>query len=168
MANLPNERALSNMILSRLSPFFNIKEEVKGILTTPNGIKEKYRIDAVIAPKDVSEWKNKNIAFGIEFKSIEVSEKMKGIAKLYAQAYNYQFVDWEGFGKIQILICPPINTGNPETDSYLKRIMAYHNLGELGSIHSRKYLAILYNETHRIWSENYGVSEGKYRNFETR
>ena len=59
------ENEFSENWLEKLSVFFLIEKQVSGIHLTG----KRMRIDAIITPKDKNNWKNKDIAFGIEFKS---------------------------------------------------------------------------------------------------
>ncbi|WP_271785336.1 hypothetical protein [Aquimarina algiphila] len=58
------EDKFQEIILELLAPYFTVEQEVWG--THFSG--RRMKIDAIVTPKNTSEWRNKNIKFGIEFK----------------------------------------------------------------------------------------------------
>lgn len=58
------EKIYADSIIKLLSNDFYIVEQVYG--THFSGA--RLRIDAIVKPKDISNWKNPNVCFGIEFK----------------------------------------------------------------------------------------------------
>jgi hypothetical protein len=154
------EDDLKAKVLRVLDPHFNIKLEVPGV----NHYKGKtYRIDAIIQPKDTSNWLNKEAAFGIEFKASGHSGKTGDVTKFIEQASDYTLTKWAGYdrltgGYLPILMCPlemPY-----DLDGWLiKRVIGQRGIGEIKGMYGG--LAIVFNEVHIMWHEKQGVLEGR-------
>lgn len=161
------------IIFDKLYPYFHVKKEVTGYF-----FGNRCRIDAVITPKDNTQWANKNISFGVEFKHFSENYEGKGeksanlgyYAKQFKQIIDYSYTVFNDYGRLPILICPPLfnNMGNmPGSSSALqliKNCMGQCNVGEL-CIDPRTGLTIYFNTLHRIWSERYGIGIGKTQQF---
>lgn len=91
------EQEFSESILQRLAPNFDIQREWWGTC-----FGKRVRIDALLKPRDTSEWKNKDIILGIEFK--RAGEGLK--YKVAAQCIDYSYTEWDGIGRIPIFLCP--------------------------------------------------------------
>ncbi|GAB3861552.1 hypothetical protein ACFPIJ_11875 [Dactylosporangium cerinum] len=64
MPRFANEAELAERVLGILSPHFEIETEVDGRHCSGRQL----RIDAVLRPRDPSDWKDDRPAFGVEFK----------------------------------------------------------------------------------------------------
>ena len=154
------EDELKYHILDKLSPHFDIQQEVHG---TQSNKGRNRRIDAVIMPKNTQDWANKNVKFGVEFKGSLHSEDTANVTKLLLQAIDYHYTDFDGLGRIPILICPlELPKGH---ESYLfKRFLGRLGIGEIRPMGSLG-ICIVFHESSVIWSEKSGVMEGRTNNF---
>lgn len=156
----------------RLKNIFILKQKCPAVF-----FGNRCRIDAVITPKDYTDWANKSLSFGVEFKHFSDGTHDPGdkhaslnyYSKQFKQIIDYSYTEFNGFGRIPILICPPLfgNISGKEYTSSLqliKNCMGQCNIGEL-SICPRNGLSIYFNTFHRIWSERWGVSVGKVQKF---
>lgn len=98
----PTEQALSDYVLGIMSEWFSIETEVDGRYRG----EELTRIDAVLRPLDPSKWADESPAFGIEFKLPKPDAGLKDYFKWAAQAVDYTHVDWDGYGRLQVFVCP--------------------------------------------------------------
>lgn len=156
--NKTSEKELVEKVIDKLSPFWNIEKEVYG----KNQFGERYRIDAIITPKDVTEWKKKDISFGIEFKKIPLHTKQ--LTEMFYQCYVYQRTDWNNYGRIPILYCPPVRN-NPRAKESILHLASRWGIGELLN-HPVYKLSVVFNFEHRAWSELNGVEKlGKDSDF---
>lgn len=161
-------------VLKRAEPYFHIQPEVTGYF-----LGKRFRIDAVITPKDRTGWLNQEISFGVEFKHF--SESYEGIgdksaslnyyAKQFKQIIDYSYTDFKSFGRIPILISPPLFNNmsgkfEQRQAQLIKNVMGQCNVGEL-FICNRKGLSIIFNTHHLVWCEKYGVRLGRYAKFQT-
>jgi len=150
------EKQIVDYWVKRLSKHFYIEQEVTGKHFSGKNL----RIDAIIRPKDTTNWANKDIAFGVEFKDIEFFKSdfdTKNYTKWMKQCVDYANTYFEGYGYLYILICP---SRTPEKYSFSLHLLS--QLG-VGQIVDSEYLGvtIMLNQTHKIWSEKNGVMEGK-------
>ncbi len=153
-----SEKELVEKVLKRLDRDWHINQEVYG----KNQFGEKYRIDAIIKPKDVTEWKKKDVSFGLEFKKIPLHTKE--LNEMFYQCYVYQRVDWKDHGRIPILYCPPVRN-NPRAKESILHLASRWGIGELVNLPHYK-LSVVFNYTHRAWSELHGVEHlGKTSDF---
>lgn len=161
--NFGSEAELAKRVLERLDEHFVIVQEVGGT----HCLGRRMRADAVIIPRNWQEWKNPNIAFGVEFKLPDGS--IRSYTKWLAQTVDYTHVDWDDFGHLVMLTCPGVaaglcrdqGDGDPDTIrevKFAKRIIGQLNVGEL-VVRWRYGLTILINNDH-VWSERSGVVRG--------
>jgi hypothetical protein len=175
------EALLAERTLTELSSHFLITEQVIG--THPTG--KRLRIDAILRPLDTSPWSRADIALGIEFKAPTDRDQgrrdRKENAKIISQCIDYSLVEWEGFGNVPIFFCPGFAEIRSHVDQFdplgldeqdyrtgftsgigflMAAVMGQNNVGEL--VHSDHLgWAFLINGSHRIWSQRYGIGEGK-------
>lgn len=166
-SNLCNSKNLSeddffNSWQERLEKYFYIKKEVPGIHLSGKTMK----IDAVITPKDTTDWKNKEIAFGVEFKSPAKLDRLHSQFNFMKQCVDYSYTNFKDYGYIPILGCPAFEVD--ETYSDVKALSGYRRflnsfaIGELCQTH--KGLTIIFAEQY-IWHEGI-VDSGKRWSFE--
>ena len=89
-----SEKELKENYLKRLERDFFIDEEVTG--THFSG--ESKRIDAVLKPKSPHNWKNPQVAIGIEFKDTPRFSKTydtNNYTKWLAQCFDYTLCSWD-------------------------------------------------------------------------
>lgn len=156
--NEQEEHEFKQQWLDKLKPYFTIKEEVSG--THLSG--QKLRIDAVIIPKDLSDWKNKEIAFGIEFKSPTKIDRLGNQLNFMKQCVDYSYTKFDSLGFIPILSCPQFEIdevySNDKSLTTLRHFLNRFQVGELYETH--RGLSIIYAEHHFIWFDG-KVHEGK-------
>lgn len=180
VATAGREAALAQQVLAALEPHFKIHTEVWG--THFNG--SRYRIDAVVVPRDRSAWARFDIALGIEFKAFSDRESgrrdRKTTAKILSQCIDYSYTSWDGFQQIPIFFCPGFAETKllrdrdydwlfSETDYQsafthgigymLAAVMGQNNIGEL-VFSKHQGWAFLMNNQQRIWSERLGPHPG--------
>ena len=155
-----SEDELKYHILSKLSPHFNIQQEVKGFQSNKS---INRRIDAVIKPKNTQDWAKKDVAFGIEFKGSMHSNKTRDVTSLFEQAMDYHHTDFNGLGRIPILICP-LELPKGQDGFFFKRLLGRYGIGEIRPM-ANHGICIVFHEMHIIWSEKSGVKEGKTNMF---
>jgi len=157
-----DEDKFSKLVLSRFSKDFNIYEQVWGVHEWTGARK---RVDAVIRPKKTHLWKNQNIAFGIEFKKPDAYLDAKDVSKLIRQAYDYLHTDFEGFGKIPILVCPlkvqSVYCSENEMQ-FIRRVLGRFGIGEIQNRRGHIGLTIAFQDNYFIWSEERGIMNGKH------
>jgi len=148
------EKEFKKPILERLSHDFNIRQEWEG-----KCFGKPVRIDALLKPKDISLWANKELVIGIEFKrdffESAVNKQLDGIK----QCIDYSYTEWKGIGRIPILFCPGFNISNNNGYNIIAKLLARFNIGELKETH--RGLAFVMADQHFIWDEQTGVCEGK-------
>lgn len=161
------EKEFKESILHRLNPFFNIREEWPGVC-----FGNKVIIDALIKPKDITGWLNPDIIFGIEFKASKIG--IGATSDHVKQTIDYSYSEFQGIGKIPILLCPGINIidegilnstqlqFNKET-SFLLRVLSRFNIGEIKDGHNG--LSFIFSGCENIWSEKRGIARGRSYNF---
>lgn len=153
------ENEFSENWLEKLSVFFLIEKQVSGIHLTG----KRMRIDAIITPKDKNNWKNKDIAFGIEFKSPTKIDRLHNQTNFMRQCVDYSYTDFKNFGFIPILSCPRFELDKTYSDAKsltaLRHFLNSFQVGELDNTH--RGLSIIFAEHHFIW-ENGSVHEGRY------
>jgi len=157
-----SEDELKKIIFDILGKNFFIMKEVTGYF-----LNKKVRIDAIIKPKKQNEWANKNIEFGIEFKSPKLfaeNIQLNKITKSIAQCVDYTYTKFDGHNYLRIFLCPsllPLNTEN----IYFKHFLAQLGVGELSFYSKYHGLALILNGNDIIWSQYHGVKKGKYQKF---
>lgn len=159
-----SEKDIKLQVIHSLKDNFIFFPEVKGTHFT----NKRLAIDYVIKPTDTLGWKNKNVAFGLEFKDVPSLDK-KGdtndFTKWIAQCVDYSHTYWDDFGYLYVLTCPGISTSKfvnaADKDRITARIVGHLGIGEL-RLNPHHGWTIYLQEQHRIWSEKGGVtSEGK-------
>ena len=158
-----SETEFSLKTLSKLEPYFDIYQEVSGKHFSGH----RLRIDAVVVPKDKNNWKNPNVALGIEFKDdMRLKNDMHNYTGWLAQCVDYANTNWDNFGYLYVFACPGIfesmydtvKAGNVEW--LFSRVMSQLGVGELR--YSQYYgLTFFVQHSHRIWSEENGLERGK-------
>ncbi len=159
--NSKSEEFLISQWTPVIEEHFHIDKEVWG--THFSG--ERVRVDMVIRPKNLQDWKNKNAAFAVEWKS---RDKMDGSAKntcrWFAQCIDYSNVKWDRYGWIYVLIgggITPYSARSKQNDfQYLPRVASLMGVGELKR-DTTQGLSIVMATEHRIWTEAEGVIVGK-------
>jgi hypothetical protein len=126
-----DENGFKSWILNKLKEDFYIKQEVWG--THIEG--GKLRIDALIKPKDTSEWANKDIVFGLEFKSPSRLIKLGDQCHYVKQAIDYSYTKFDKHGYVPILICPRIefdeSYSRKDDANLVRHLLCKFNVGEL-------------------------------------
>lgn len=134
---------------------------------------KQLQIDFVIKPIDCSNWKNKKICFGLEFKDMP-NLNQKGdttdFTKWLAQCVDYSNTNWDNYGYIYILTCPGITSSvfmnKVDSSSLLTRVLGHLGIGELKLLKTYGWTITLHGD-HRIWSQKKGVeTPGKMWNLE--
>lgn len=162
-----NERSLSNKTLERLSEWFHIDEQVKG--THWSG--KKVRIDAIVTPKDASEWKSDSAHLGIEFKdfsNFRQSFDTRDYTRWWAQAHDYAESCFDGYGHVYVFTYQCMTRFrehfNHETSLIVQRLLGQIGVGELslsmGGYPARQSLQFSL-QGHTVWCEADGVKCGK-------
>jgi len=160
------EKDFKTEIQNKLKDHFDFFPEIKG--THFSG--KRLSIDHIIIPKNNTEWKNKNIVFGLEYKDVgRIDGDTTNFTSWLAQCVDYANTNWDEYGYIYILTCPGIRSSEfmqaVDSDWMLARVMGHLGIGELKII--KNYgLTITLQDSHRIWSENKGVESGKKWNLE--
>lgn len=159
-----SEAELVERVLERLARGFFIDKQVTGTHCSGRGM----RIDAVIRPQVVEQWKDPKLPDG----------SIKSYTRWLAQAVDYTHVDWKGYGRLIILTCPGVaswldrdrqRTGDPDDVMEIriaKRISGQLNVGEL-VLRWGYGLSILVNGDH-VWSERDGVVKGRHSRLDVR
>ena len=161
------EKEVIKLVLDRLEPHFFIEKEVTGFSPIFN---KPFRIDAIIKPKDVSKWANKDIKFGIEFKEFREHDVNEiHFHHQVKQAIDYSYSTFNG-ERIPVLLCPTIEKLKNHHGVFEYKILAKHlnafNIGEIKT--TNRGLSIVFSDIHIIWSEKYGIGEGKTWKFKDR
>ena len=163
MNELGSEQELVDAVARRLERWFVVEREVWGKHCSGRDL----RVDAMIRPRDPSNWANPDVAFGVEFKASSSLDGVKGLTKWFAQAVDYTHVDWPGYGRCVVLMCPGADAwmraqwsvGEGADLHIFKRVMGQQNVGEL-VLRWDAGFSILVNDG-KVWSERYGVANGK-------
>ncbi|MFF4198263.1 hypothetical protein [Nonomuraea sp. NPDC001831] len=166
MNNFASERELVDRVLERMQPWFHVQREVVG--TSCSG--RRLRVDAMLRPRDVAQWRNRDVAFGVEFKLPDRYAGLNVYTRWLAQAVDYTHVHWDGYGRRIVLTCPgvtsylkdylPARDGRASEVLVVKRVAGQLGVGEL-VLQWGYGLTILVNGE-RIWSERAGVHNGRY------
>jgi hypothetical protein len=166
LGDFMTEDAMTEVVLRRLEPWFDIEREVWG--QHPTG--RKCRIDAVIVPKDGGKWKRPEMALGIEFKVTAARKYMPGMKELTAwtaQAIDYSFAEWGRYGRLPIFLCPSpfsahdfIEDPRQASEHFAIGLLSQFTVGSLG-LYKGTGLSFTMQGRHRIWSERFGVEHGQ-------
>lgn len=122
-----SEAELSHAVLQRLEQHFHVDREVEGKHATGKPL----RLDAVLRPRDASQWSRPDIAFGVEFKNV-TSEDTCNYTRWAAQAIDYTYTEWDGYGRLAIFTCPGVLTAYRETFRTADGVFAEGLLGQFG------------------------------------
>ncbi|CAH0998008.1 hypothetical protein EMA8858_04143 [Emticicia aquatica] len=160
------EKEFKVEVKNTLSNDFDFYSEVQG--THFSGM--RLRIDDIVVPKDISNWKNKKVAFGIEYKDTKrIDGDTTNFTSWIAQCVDYANTKWDNFGYIYILTCPSIHSTSfikeVDKEKMLTKVMSHLGIGELKNL-DRYGWSIVLQENHRIWSEFRGVESGKHWSLE--
>jgi len=143
-----------------LSKDFHIAEQVKGTHFS----KAKLCIDAIVRPKDTCKWKNPDVCLGIEFKLEEKLKDTKDKTLWVKQCIDYANTRWDNYDEyLYIFSCPSIFylDNVVKGDPWLwNRILSNLGVGRLDLDKNHGWTFYL-QDSHRIWSENEGVAQGK-------
>ncbi|WP_189956825.1 hypothetical protein [Streptomyces alanosinicus] len=167
LAGFADEAALAKAVLRRLAPWFHIQREVPG--RHPTG--RPCRIDAVLRPRDAQVWKNPQVALGVEFKSWDshvADASRKDRIGWVAQAIDYPMVDWEGYGRLPVFMCPdPFvrnrnlpGDGVDDVGHFVDGLLGQYNLGYLTLFNGNGLTMLMYG-MNTVWYERHGVSNGR-------
>jgi hypothetical protein len=151
MVGFAKESELAERVLDRLAPWFEISREVPG--TFCDG-KRRLRIDAVIRSKRVDS-SDRDVTFGLEFKRIAPVDDDNQWPRLVAQSVSYTHVDWDGFGRLLVFICPGYDGAHS-----LGELLTQFGVGELVLLY--RYGLTFRMSGQRIWSEHDGFIPGRH------
>lgn len=158
-----SEEEFCEIWFEKLSEFFYIDRQVTGEHLS----KKKLRIDAVISPKNKDEWRNKEIAFGVEFKSPTKNDRLHNQIDFMKQCVDYSYTSFGKYGFIPILSCPRFELDSTYSDvkslTALRHFLNAFQVGELDETH--RGLSIIFADDHFIWEAG-KVSLGKRWMFE--
>jgi hypothetical protein len=163
-ANLTEEE-FRYFVEQDIEKYFHIDREVWG--THLSGA--KLRIDAVIRPKDTSEWANKDISFGVEFKSPSMLKTLGSQLAFSKQCIDYTFTKFQNYGFLPILMFPKLTVDAFITERCAqgyRHIFNQYLVGEMDyyehycTEYKNKVLCIKMADTHCIWANGI-VYEGK-------
>lgn len=158
--NTLNEKYFSELLLNQLSKYFFIEREIIG--THFSG--KKMRIDAILRPKDNSEWRNKELAIGLEIKSPLMEEvNNRRDTDILAQCLDYSFCKYEGIKDIIIVICPLLPS--LKRNDKLIRFLSRYNIGHLDFTGGTISMSLAGQQ---FWSERYIPSILKKSLFKTK
>ncbi len=152
------EQDLKLKLIGRLIDHFYIKEEYEGFHWSGR----KMIIDLLLKPRDLNNWANKNLYFGIEIKGTSINDT-KDVMKYVRQCIDYSHTKWNRIGYMPVFLCPPIERVNlPITDESNRFMQHFLNQFNIGEVNYKKYLGLclIMAGTHVIWSEVNGVQEG--------
>lgn len=150
------EKELVDEYLTAISDKWNIYREVWGI---NKWSKNKKRIDAIIVCKEFPTQR-----FGIEFKREKV-DSFHYFTRWFKQAVIYSQTEWDGFGKLVILMAPGIqyHSYNKDDQMMLSRIVGEFGIGEFkkeiyndwqGNYKKTVYKLVFKQD--RVWCSEYG------------
>lgn len=156
-----DESDLKKSVLLRLSAHFNVFEEVWG--THWSG--KRVRIDAIITPKDDSEWKTKSPRLGIEFKNFRKfnpSFDMKDYTRWWAQCHDYAETKFDEHGYVYCFSYNGFHHYRQRMGREVAAAFAVRFWGRLGvgEIQPDELIFVI-NGTNKIWSERRGVIDGR-------
>ena len=93
------EKHFKTEIIVKLKDHFDFHPEIKGTHFTG----KRLSIDHIIIPKSCSEWKNKNIVFGLEYKNVErINGDTTKFTSWLGQCVDYANTKWDNYGYIYI------------------------------------------------------------------
>jgi hypothetical protein len=157
-----SEKEFAKKVIACIEPWFKIEEQVTGTHTLGTYV----RIDALARPVDPSGWFDKDPAFGIEFKQLPQDISTRDPMTLAAQAIDYTYVPWLGYGRVGVFMCTPdqgafpVNGGRGDPNFPIAHLLGQFAVGELCHLKGRGW-TLLKHGWHVLWSERYGVEEAK-------
>lgn len=163
------ERDVAGETLERLSPYFHIKEEVEGRHFSGKSV----RIDAIVTPREPSEWKGDSVCFGVEFKDFNnfgTSFDTKDYTRWWAQAFDYAHSSFDGYGFVHVFPynCMSRFASNVGTDvaMFFSKFLGQVGIGELRpspqAFRGKRSLEFVMHWDHILWCESRGVKQGRY------
>jgi len=121
-----NEELFTKIILGILEPFFKIETEVWG--THFSG--KKVKIDAILRPKNNSDWRNKDLVIGLEIKNPLLWEtNNRRDTDVLAQCVDYSMSSFKDVNDMIVLVCP---LPHKIKGDKLIRFISRYNVGHLG------------------------------------
>jgi hypothetical protein len=157
-----SEKEFTDKVLGCLEPWFKAEREVTGT----HAYGQRVRIDAVLQPLDPPGWLDQGPAFGIEFK--QPTGNARDRTRLAAQAVDYTFVDWHGYGRLGVFICTPgigellAVGGWRDPDFAMAHLLGQFTVGELCDVRFYGWTLLIHG-SHRLWPERDGVREARHR-----
>lgn len=162
-----NEQTLSSQTLERLSEWFHVDEQVNGMHWSG----KKVRIDAILTPKDTSEWKSASPHLGIEFKNFNKfnpSFDIRDYTRWWAQSHDYAESCFDGYGHVYVFTYQCMTRFRQhfshEAVLIAQRLLGQVGVGELclgrGGFPSRQSLQFSL-QGHTVWCEVEGIKCGK-------
>jgi len=164
LGRFESEKELADRVLERLAPWFEIRREVVGLHCSGRPL----RIDAMLRPRNAGLWRDPDVAFGVEFKRPGANASLRDYTGWIAQAVSYTHVEWDGYGRRMVLVCPgaaswldSVPRQNPGRGEVMiaKRLTGQLGVGEL-VLRRTAGLSILVNDG-SVWSERNGESCGQ-------
>lgn len=163
-----DESDLKRSVIARLASHFDVFEEVWG--THWSG--KRVRIDAIITPKDDSEWKTKSPRIGVEFKNFRKfspSFDMKDYTRWWAQCHDYAETKFDDHGYVYVFSYNGFSHYAQRAGRETSAAFAVRFWGRLGVGEIRPDdLMFVINGTNKIWSERRGVVDGSRISMERR
>lgn len=164
LGRFASEKVLADRVLERLAPWFEVRREVVGQHCSGRPL----RIDAMLRPRNAELWRDPDVAFGVEFKLPGADASLRDYTGWIAQAVSYTHVEWDGYGRRMVLVCPGAASwldSRPHQDPDRGEVMIAKRLtGQLGVgelvLRRTAGLSVLVNNG-SVWSERYGVSSGR-------
>jgi hypothetical protein len=123
-----SENQIADTVLTALGPMFFLEREVWG--THCSGA--RVRLDAILRPRDPTDWFDEAPAFGVEFKS-----RVDQGAEALGQCANYMHTMWDGYGVLPIFLCPAVCSrwawarGGEQGAWLVTRMLGQFGVGEL-------------------------------------
>jgi hypothetical protein len=156
-----DESDLKRDVLGKLSDHFIVHEEVWG----NHWSGKRVRIDAILTPKDDSEWKTKSPRLGVEFKnfrSFDPSFNVKDYTKWWAQCHDYAETSFDGYGYVPVFSYNGFShyrqrMGGGTATAFAVRFWGRLGVGEIVP----SDLMFVMNGTNKIWSMSRGVIDGR-------
>jgi len=173
-----SEQEFVDSVLAELDAHFHIWRQVP----LKHWTGQRFRVDAVMQPRDPDQWKDEHPVFAVEFKmplAFHTDHDRWGATKDFtawaAQAVDYANSLWEGSSpqRLRIFACPSVTApfeaiGPSDIDSptlttpsfYMSRLLWQLGVGELAKLVGDGW-TLLGQGDHVLWSQRRGVHEGK-------
>lgn len=156
MKDCKNEAEKTDQVIKWLCDHFYFDLEVWG--TGIDG--RRRRIDAIITPFDTEQWARPDIKFGVEIKRPGEQLNLSGMVNLVSQSIAYSMTNWDGYGKLPILMCslefdPTYCNSNGEM--VIRHLLTKYNVGDLRYRTYMKTWEIVFG-SERIWTLNQGTT----------